>query len=149
MLAFYNTIDWFRPSFVLMENVLDIFKKGDGLYAKMAASILLDMDYQTRTGIIAACHHGAPQGRWRYFSGSLPPTPHPCSSWQGLPAVQSNRIPVLLSMDCQMRNGIIAACHHGSPQGRWRCSERDTSLLFYPLLLQPHSESTQVTDASP
>ena len=94
MLAFYNTIDWFRPSFVLMENVLDIFKKGDGLYAKMAASILLDMDYQTRTGIIAACHHGA-------------------------------------------------------PQGRWRCSERDTSLLFYPLLLQPHSESTQVTDASP
>lgn len=63
--AFYDTIKWFQPSFVLMENVLDIFKKGDGEYAKLAASILLDMDYQTRTGVIAACHHGAPQGRWR------------------------------------------------------------------------------------
>ena len=63
--AFYDTIKWFQPSFVLMENVLDIFKKGDGEYAKLAASILLDMDYQTRTGVIAACHHGASQGRWR------------------------------------------------------------------------------------
>ena len=63
--AFYDTIKWFQPSFVLMENVLDIFKKGDGEYAKLAGSILLDMDYQTRTGVIAACHHGAPQGRWR------------------------------------------------------------------------------------
>ncbi len=65
VLAFYKTIEWFQPSYVLMENVLDIFKKGDGLYAKFAATTLLRMDYQTRTGVIAACHHGAPQGRWR------------------------------------------------------------------------------------
>ena len=65
VLAFYKTIEWFQPSYVLMENVLDIFKKGDGLYAKMAATTLLNLDYQTRTGVIAAAHHGCPQGRWR------------------------------------------------------------------------------------
>ncbi len=63
--AFYDVIEWFQPGYVLMENVLDIFKKQDGMYAKFAASRLLNMRYQTRLGCIAACDHGAPQGRWR------------------------------------------------------------------------------------
>lgn len=66
MQAFYDVIEWFQPSFVLMENVLDIFKKQDGMYAKFAAARLLNMRYQTRLGCIAACDHGAPQGRWRW-----------------------------------------------------------------------------------
>ena len=65
VMAFYHTIKWFDPGFVLMENVLDIFKKQNGMYVKMAATTLLGMDYQTRTGVIAAAHQGAPQGRWR------------------------------------------------------------------------------------
>lgn len=63
--AFYDVIEWFQPGYVLMENVLDIFKKQDGMYAKFAASRLLNMRYQTRLGCIAACDQGAPQGRWR------------------------------------------------------------------------------------
>ena len=73
VMAFYHTIKWFDPGFVLMENVLDIFKKQNGMYVKMAATTLLGMDYQTRTGIIAAAHQGAPQGRWRCVP-SIPPS---------------------------------------------------------------------------
>ena len=51
-----------------MENVLDIFKKGDGEYAKFAMLRLLNMRYQARLGCIAAADHGVPQGRWRYCS---------------------------------------------------------------------------------
>ncbi|BDA50272.1 probable DNA (cytosine-5)-methyltransferase 3 [Coccomyxa sp. Obi] len=82
--AFYDVIEWFNPGFVLMENVLDIFKKQDGMYAKFAASRLLNMRYQTRLGCIAACDQGAPQGRWRAFMWGakagveqLPPFPEP------------------------------------------------------------------------
>jgi DNA (cytosine-5)-methyltransferase 1 len=78
--AFYDVIDWFKPSFVLMENVLDIFKKQDGMYAKFAAARLLNMRYQTRLGIIAALDHGAPQGRWRCAS----------HTWLHLSIVQAN-----------------------------------------------------------
>lgn len=65
MLAFYDVIEFFQPSFVLMENVLDIFKKQDGTYAKYATARLVNMHYQSRVGIISAAEHGAPQGRWR------------------------------------------------------------------------------------
>jgi DNA (cytosine-5)-methyltransferase 1 len=63
--AFYDVIQWFRPAFVLMENVMDIFHKQDGMYVKFAVGRLLSMRYQTRVGCIAAADHGAPQGRWR------------------------------------------------------------------------------------
>lgn len=72
--AFYDVIEWFNPGYVLMENVLDIFKKQDGMYAKFAASRLLNMRYQTRLGCIAACDQGAPQGRWRSEHCSTPLT---------------------------------------------------------------------------
>lgn len=63
--AFYDIIDWLQPGYVLMENVLDILSKEDGMYAKYATARLLQQRYQTRTGIIPAGEHGIAQGRWR------------------------------------------------------------------------------------
>ena len=63
--AFYNVVDFFKPGFVLMENVVDIFKKEDGTYAKSAMASLLAMRYQVRAGIIAASGYGVPQIRNR------------------------------------------------------------------------------------
>jgi site-specific DNA-cytosine methylase len=48
-----------------MENVLDILKKEDGLYAKFAAATLVNLRYQTRTGLVCSAYYGVPQVRWR------------------------------------------------------------------------------------
>lgn len=63
--AFYDVVNWFKPSFVLMENVCDILRAEDGIYAKSAIGCLLEMRYQVRMGIIAACDQGVPQARNR------------------------------------------------------------------------------------
>ena len=63
--AFYDVVEYFRPAYVLMENVLDILKKEDGTYAKSAMASLLTMRYQVRIGVIAACDQGVPQSRNR------------------------------------------------------------------------------------
>lgn len=79
--AFYDVVEYFRPAYVLMENVLDILKKEDGTYAKSAMASLLNMRYQVRTGVIAACDQGVPQSRNRCGPACLstpPPSPHPC-----------------------------------------------------------------------
>lgn len=65
MTAFYEVVNWFKPGFVLMENVVDILRKEDGIYAKSAMGCLLQMGYQVRMGIIAACDQGVPQARNR------------------------------------------------------------------------------------
>lgn len=58
MTAFYDVVNWFKPGFVLMENVVDILNKEDGIYAKSAMGSLLQMGYQVRMGIIAAYDQG-------------------------------------------------------------------------------------------
>jgi site-specific DNA-cytosine methylase len=63
--AFYDIIDWLQPGYVLMENVLDILSKENGMYAKYATARLLQQRYQTRLGMIPAGEHGVAQGRWR------------------------------------------------------------------------------------
>lgn len=65
MTAFYDVVNWFKPGFVLMENVVDILKKEDGIYAKSAMGSLLQMGYQVRMGVIAAYDQGVPQARNR------------------------------------------------------------------------------------
>ena len=74
--AFYQVVDFFKPGYVLMENVVDIFKKEDGTYAKSAMASLLAMRYQVRAGIIAASDHGVPQIRNR----SVSPAVHYCNT---------------------------------------------------------------------
>ena len=65
MMAFYNLIEWFKPAFVLMENVADILRAQQGAYAKFAVGRLLALRYQTRLGLVMASSQGAPQTRWR------------------------------------------------------------------------------------
>ena len=36
--AFYDIIDWLQSGYVLMENVLDILSKENGMYAKYATA---------------------------------------------------------------------------------------------------------------
>ena len=69
--AFYDVVEYFRPAYVLMENVLDILKKEDGTYAKSAMASLLTMRYQVRIGVIAACDQGVPQSRNRCVPACL------------------------------------------------------------------------------
>ena len=63
---YYNLIQYFKPAFVLMENVTDIIKNQKGDYAKFAFGRLLALRYQVRLGLIPASDHGAPQTRWRW-----------------------------------------------------------------------------------
>jgi len=67
LLVFLAMIAWWRPSFVLMENVQDILKKEDGAYVKYAMGQMINERYQTRLSMIAAGNYGVAQGRWRVF----------------------------------------------------------------------------------
>ena len=83
--AFYDVVEYFRPAYVLMENVLDILKKEDGTYAKSAMASLLTMRYQVRIGVIAACDQGVPQSRNRCAPACLLPSQYYCCCLMMLP----------------------------------------------------------------
>ena len=44
--VFVEMVRWWRPRFVLMENVQDILKKEDGAYMKYALGSMLSLRYQ-------------------------------------------------------------------------------------------------------
>ncbi|KAH7617097.1 putative DNA (cytosine-5)-methyltransferase 1 [Nannochloris sp. 'desiccata'] len=67
LLVFLAMVAWWRPSFVLMENVQDILKKEDGAYVKYAMGQMINERYQTRLSMLAAGNYGVAQGRWRVF----------------------------------------------------------------------------------
>lgn len=67
LLVFLDFVKWFKPNFVLMENVQDIMKKEEGKYVKYAMGHTLQMGYQIRLGLLAAGDFGVSQGRWRCF----------------------------------------------------------------------------------
>ncbi|KAH6754998.1 chromomethylase 2 [Perilla frutescens var. hirtella] len=67
ILIFMDIIDFLRPKFVLMENVIDILRFANGCLARYAISRLVSMQYQARVGIMAAGCYGLPQFRLRVF----------------------------------------------------------------------------------
>jgi DNA (cytosine-5)-methyltransferase 1 len=83
LLVFLAMAAWWRPSYVLMENVHDTLKKEGGGYAKYAVGRLLNEGYQARLALMAAGQYGVAQGRWRVFlwaaraGEQLPPFPEP------------------------------------------------------------------------
>ncbi|CAD7697916.1 unnamed protein product [Ostreobium quekettii] len=86
IIVFLKAVMVFKPSFVLLENVLATFEKHreDGLYMKFAIATLLSMGYQTRLGVVSSDDQGVPEARRRFFlwaakSGAeaLPPFPRP------------------------------------------------------------------------
>lgn len=67
IVIFMDIIEFLRPKFVLMENVIDILRFADGCLARYAISRLVSMHYQSRVGIMAAGCYGLPQFRLRVF----------------------------------------------------------------------------------
>ncbi|GFZ18230.1 chromomethylase 3 [Actinidia rufa] len=65
--VFMDIIDYLKPRFVLMENVVDIVKFAHGFLGRYALARLVGMNYQGRLGMMAAGSYGLPQFRMRVF----------------------------------------------------------------------------------
>ncbi|KAG2623797.1 hypothetical protein PVAP13_3KG081100 [Panicum virgatum] len=83
IIVFMDVIQFLKPKYIYMENVLDILKFADATLARYALSRLVAMHYQTKLGIMAAGCYGLPQFRMRVFllgchpKEKLPPFPLP------------------------------------------------------------------------
>ncbi|KDP44326.1 hypothetical protein JCGZ_19193 [Jatropha curcas] len=67
LLVFMDVVKYLKPKFVLMENVVDLLKFADGFLGRYAMARLIEMNYQTRIGMMAAGAYGLPQFRMRCF----------------------------------------------------------------------------------
>lgn len=66
-------VEFLKPKYVLMENVVDMLKFARGYLARYAVGRLVQMNYQTRMGMMAAGAYGLAQFRMRFFLwGALP-----------------------------------------------------------------------------
>lgn len=65
--VFMDIVEFLKPKYVLMENVVDILKFAKGTLGRYAISRLVHMRYQARLGIMAAGSYGLPQFRLRAF----------------------------------------------------------------------------------
>lgn len=83
LIVFMDIVDFLKPRFVLMENVVDLIKFSEGFLGRYGLGRLVGMDYQARLGIMAAGSYGLPQCRLRVFmwgalpTEKLPPYPLP------------------------------------------------------------------------
>lgn len=62
-----DIVDYLKPRYVLMENVVDILRFAGGFLARYALGRLVGMNYQARIGLMAAGAYGLPQFRMRMF----------------------------------------------------------------------------------
>ncbi|OAY80744.1 DNA (cytosine-5)-methyltransferase CMT2 [Ananas comosus] len=67
VIVFMDIVQFLKPKYVLMENVLDILKFAKATVARYALGRLVSMRYQARLGIMAAGCYGLPQFRLRVF----------------------------------------------------------------------------------
>lgn len=74
LLVYMNIIDYLKPNYVLMENVVDLLKFSEGFLARYAVARLVAMNYQTRLGMMTAGSYGLPQIRNRVFLWGAQPT---------------------------------------------------------------------------
>ncbi|XP_048425983.1 DNA (cytosine-5)-methyltransferase CMT3 isoform X2 [Pyrus x bretschneideri] len=72
--VYMDIVQYLKPKFVLMENVVDILKFADGFLGRYALGRLVDMNYQARMGMMAAGAYGLPQFRMRVFLWGARPT---------------------------------------------------------------------------
>ncbi|KAJ1403873.1 S-adenosyl-L-methionine-dependent methyltransferase [Sesbania bispinosa] len=83
LIVYMDIIDFLKPKYVLMENVVDILKFAGGFLGRYAIGRLVSMNYQARMGMMAAGSYGLPQFRMRVFlwgarpTEKLPPYPLP------------------------------------------------------------------------
>ncbi|XP_006300392.2 DNA (cytosine-5)-methyltransferase CMT3 [Capsella rubella] len=83
LLVYMNIVEFLKPKYVLMENVVDMLKFAKGYLARYAVGRLIQMNYQSRMGMMAAGAYGLAQFRMRFFlcgalsSETLPQFPLP------------------------------------------------------------------------
>ncbi|KAJ7543105.1 hypothetical protein O6H91_09G025200 [Diphasiastrum complanatum] len=83
MVVYMDIVNFLKPRFILMENVVDILKFCGGLLGRYALSRLVNMHYQAKLGMLVAGCYGLPQFRMRVFlwgacpTEKLPPFPMP------------------------------------------------------------------------
>lgn len=65
VLVYMRLVEWLRPNFMLLEQVLDIQTKEGGLYVKTITANLIRLGYQVRTGNVVTGSYGCPQVRRR------------------------------------------------------------------------------------
>ncbi|OMO93450.1 C-5 cytosine methyltransferase [Corchorus olitorius] len=74
IVVFMDIVEYLKPKFVLMENVVDILKFDKGSLGRYALSRLVHMRYQARLGMMAAGCYGLPQFRLRVFLWGAQPS---------------------------------------------------------------------------
>ncbi|TXG55158.1 hypothetical protein EZV62_020414 [Acer yangbiense] len=74
LVVYMNIIDYLKPKYVLMENVVDILKFAGGFLGRYAIGRLVSMNYQARLGMMAAGSYGLPQFRMRVFLWGAQPS---------------------------------------------------------------------------
>ncbi|XP_057971701.1 DNA (cytosine-5)-methyltransferase CMT2-like isoform X2 [Malania oleifera] len=67
IVVFMDIVNFLKPKYVLMENVVDILRFAKGSLGRYALSRLVHMNYQARLGMMAAGCYGLPQFRLRVF----------------------------------------------------------------------------------
>ncbi|PIA38263.1 hypothetical protein AQUCO_02800142v1 [Aquilegia coerulea] len=73
VVVFMDIVEFLKPRYVLMENVVDLLKFSKGFLGRYAIGRLVSLDYQARLGLMAAGGYGIPQFRMRVFLwGALP-----------------------------------------------------------------------------
>uniref|UniRef100_A0ACD5VA28 Uncharacterized protein n=1 Tax=Avena sativa TaxID=4498 RepID=A0ACD5VA28_AVESA len=73
MVTFSDIVEYLKPKYVLIENVVDILKFAGGYLARYALSRLVSLGYQAQLGMMVAGCYGLPQFRMRMFIwGALP-----------------------------------------------------------------------------
>ncbi|XP_065000871.1 DNA (cytosine-5)-methyltransferase CMT2 isoform X3 [Musa acuminata AAA Group] len=83
IVVFMDIVQYLKPKYVLMENVVDILSFANATLGRYALSRLVSINYQARLGIMAAGCYGVPQFRLRAFlwgchpNEKLPPFPLP------------------------------------------------------------------------
>ncbi|KAF7132455.1 hypothetical protein RHSIM_Rhsim09G0199300 [Rhododendron simsii] len=115
--VFMDIVEFLKPRFVLMENVVDIFKLAGGVLGCYAVARLVSMDYQSRVGILAAGSYGVPQCRMRVFlwgarrTEVLPQYPLPTHEFVGKGVVTVEYKEILLGFEkdqsCNLQKSII------------------------------------------
>ncbi|VVB06995.1 unnamed protein product [Arabis nemorensis] len=67
LIVYMDIVEFLNPKFVLMENVVDMLKFAGGYLARYAVGRLVQINYQTRMGMMAAGAYGLAQFRMRFF----------------------------------------------------------------------------------
>eukprot|EP00249_Psilotum_nudum_P028887 c38875_g1_i1 orf=998-3520(-) len=67
IVVYMDIVDFLKPRYVLMENVVDILKFAGGVLGRYALSRLVQMHYQAELGLMVAGCYGLPQFRMRVF----------------------------------------------------------------------------------